>query len=131
LGDYTDNRAKGLRCVHPIVTLIEKLDAIVFRFERKDEPEVFIRHYEDAAAIIVNEGKLPGLQSTIKDLAAKIDFRGDGVPSASDPAFAHSVAIDPEFTRAYEAIQPMFWAPRIGFNEACRQIRDWLARNLP
>lgn len=33
LAAYDDNRATGIRCVHPLVTLLEKLDALHRRFK--------------------------------------------------------------------------------------------------
>ena len=36
LASYTDNRPVRVRCVHPIVTLIEKLDALSRRFARAE-----------------------------------------------------------------------------------------------
>ena len=57
--DYTDNRPSGIRCTNPLVTLIEKFDAIARKFER-DEMDAagFVRHYEDAARIIENASEL-------------------------------------------------------------------------
>ena len=50
LGDFKDNRPDTVRCVHPMVTLFEKLDAMSRRYGRKEmEPDSFVRHYEDAA----------------------------------------------------------------------------------
>lgn len=34
LGGYTDNRPRQVRCVHPLVTLLEKLDALARRYAR-------------------------------------------------------------------------------------------------
>ena len=34
LQEFTDNRPCGVRCLHPLVTLLEKLDAISRRFPR-------------------------------------------------------------------------------------------------
>ncbi len=50
LGAFTDNRPRNLRCVHPLVTLLEKIDALQRRALREDaEPATFVRHFEDAA----------------------------------------------------------------------------------
>ena len=47
-----DNRPRAVRCVHPIVTLLEKLDALMRRLPREDAaPATFVRHFEDAARI--------------------------------------------------------------------------------
>ena len=45
LGKFRDNRPRGMRCVHPLVTLLEKLDAIRGRFPKPDrEPAAFVRN---------------------------------------------------------------------------------------
>jgi hypothetical protein len=36
LGDFDDNRPRAVRCVHPLVTLLEKLDALMRRLPRGD-----------------------------------------------------------------------------------------------
>ena len=44
LAAFDDNRAKGVRCVHPLVTLLEKLDALQRRFpNEKVPPPMFVR----------------------------------------------------------------------------------------
>lgn len=51
----TDNRPTAIECVHAVVTLIEKLDAITRRYARTEEtfaPASFARHYEDVAPAI-------------------------------------------------------------------------------
>lgn len=53
LDEFRDNRAKSVRCVHPLVTLPEKLDALHRGFPNdKVVPAAFVRHYEDAARLI-------------------------------------------------------------------------------
>ena len=50
LGDFDGNRQRGVRCVHPLVTLLEKLDALMRRLPREDAtPAIFVRHFEDAS----------------------------------------------------------------------------------
>jgi hypothetical protein len=47
-GDYLDNRPRAVRCVHPLVTLFEKVDAVARRYGREViEADSFVRHYED------------------------------------------------------------------------------------
>ena len=63
LAEFGDNRAKSVRCVHPLVTLLEKLDALHRRFPNdKVVPAAFVRHYEDAARLIRGSAKLPPLE---------------------------------------------------------------------
>lgn len=51
-----------MRCVHPLVTLIEKLDALMRRFPRTEAaPATVVRHYEEAARIVRARASLPPL----------------------------------------------------------------------
>jgi hypothetical protein len=132
LGDYEDNRPAGTRCVHPMVTLFEKLDAMSRRYSRDDmEPDSFVRHYEDAAQIIRAEHRLPTMELTTPALAQDMLATKDiaALPSADDPALVLAnadkrAAVD----KAYAKIAPMFWGPRIPLDEACDTIRVWLGK---
>ncbi len=132
LGDYEDNRPRAVRCVHPLVTLFEKLDAMARRYARDViEADTFVRHYEDAAQIIRSADELPVIEMTVAELAqdmvAKKDMRA--LPSPDEPALRLD---DPDkrdaIERAYAKIAPMFWGPRIPLEEACATIRSWLRR---
>ncbi|MGA9520290.1 MAG: nucleotidyl transferase AbiEii/AbiGii toxin family protein, partial [Myxococcaceae bacterium] len=125
LKNYTDNRAADVRCVHPRVTLIEKLDAIAARFEKNREPSEFIRHYEDAARIIQAESNLPPLEEPLEQTAKSMasSLRLKRVAPANHPAFAAEVAKEQKLEDAYAAIAPMFWGPRLPLKGACSLIR--------
>ena len=131
LGDYEDNRPPAVRCVHPLVTFFEKLDAMARRYEREPvEADTLVRHYEDAARIIRSVDKLPAIEMTVaelaKDMVDKKDMRA--LPNLDEPALRLD---DPHkrkaVERAYAKIAPMFWGPRIPLDEACSVIRWWLA----
>ena len=132
LGDYEDNRPAGIRCVHPMVTLFEKLDAMSRRYGRDDmEPDSFVRHYEDAAQIIRAEDRLSTMEMTTLALAQDMLGSRDiaALPSPDDPALVLAnadkrAAVD----KAYAKIAPMFWGPRIPLDEACDTIRVWLGK---
>jgi hypothetical protein len=136
LGDFADNRPAAVRCVHPLVTLVEKLDALHRRVGNPViEPASFVRHFEDAARVIAGQGALPPLAEypTVRALAE--DMLGQRqvatVPEADDPAFAPDdgerwVAI----RRGYDAIAPMYWGPRIPLEDACATIRAWISASL-
>ena len=132
LGRYDDNRPAGLRCVHPLVTLFEKLDAMSRRYARDEmEPDTFVRHYEDAAEIIRAAGRLPETGMTAEELAKDMLDQNDiaAPPSPNEPALTLAdgekrAAVE----RAYAKIGPMFWGPRMPLVEACATIRDWLER---
>ncbi|MBI5479036.1 MAG: nucleotidyl transferase AbiEii/AbiGii toxin family protein [Deltaproteobacteria bacterium] len=132
LGDHEDNRPTGVRCVHPMVTLFEKLDAMARRYERDAmEPDSFVRHYEDAAQIIRAEAGLPAMGMTAMALAADMLAEKDiaALPRPDEPAL---VLADPHrraaIDEAYAKIAPMFWGPRIPLDEACDTIRAWLGK---
>ena len=131
LKDYEDNRPASVRCIHPMVTLIEKLDAISSRFKRGRDASEFIRHYEDAAHIIQEASRLPvltgyeGQSHLIKEMLTEKQIRW--APSANDPAF--NPADDDRWTSIqalHGAIEGMFWGPRIGLPEATASIRTWI-----
>jgi hypothetical protein len=70
--EFVSNRPACLRCIHPLVTLLEKLDAIGRRFQAGTDPAEYVRHFEDAAHIIQAETNLPGLDDTAVRLAGKL-----------------------------------------------------------
>jgi hypothetical protein len=68
--DFTDNRPRAVRCVHPLVTLLEKLDALSRRYSRESiEADTFVRHYEDAARIVRALDRLPPSEIPARTLA--------------------------------------------------------------
>ncbi len=131
LGEFTHNRPHAVRCVHPLVTLIEKLDALSRRYGRETvEADAFVRHYEDAARIVRALDRLPPIELPARSLAADM-LAQKGVaalPSADDPSLSLA---DPmkraAVEQAYARIAPMFWGPRISLDEACLTIREWVS----
>jgi hypothetical protein len=54
------SQPQELRCVHPLLTLLEKNDDLHRRVPNaKAEPATFIRHYEDPARTIAAASRLP------------------------------------------------------------------------
>jgi hypothetical protein len=134
---YTDNRPQAVRCVHPLVTLLEKLDALQKRVLGSRSPASFVRHFEDATRIIdaAEHKGLPELTAypSVRSLAAALLNDGDvvRVPSAEDPAFAPND--DPQWEAirdAHRAIAPMFWGGRQPVDVCCARIREWLRAEL-
>ena len=130
LDEYTDNRPGAVRCVHPVLTLLEKLDALSRRYNREVvEADGFVRHYEDAARIVRALERLPPTGASARDLARDMLAQKDiaAMPSAEDPSLLLAA---PEkrilVERAYAKIAPMFFGPRIPLDEACAAIRDWV-----
>jgi hypothetical protein len=136
LGGFVDNRPRAVRCVHPVVTLIEKLGALHRRVPRSEVAAAsFVRHFEDAARIAAAEARLPTLADYATPRALAEDMRAAkqivDVPRAADPAFdllpgPRRDAIE----RAHRDIAPMYWGPRLGIDDACAALRVWIASRL-
>ena len=135
--EFLDDRPKAVRCVHPIVTLLEKLDALHRRVPRLDvEPATFVRHFEDAARIALREEALPTMEG-FRDVRSLADEMLEQrqlaqIPDSEDLAFRpdHGARFI-EIRRAHEATAPMFWGPRLGLEMACSELRTWIERRLP
>ncbi|MCK6528730.1 nucleotidyl transferase AbiEii/AbiGii toxin family protein [Myxococcota bacterium] len=128
--DYVDNRPRAVRCVHPVVSLIEKLDALSRRYNRDVvEAEAFVRHYEDAARIVEALDRLPRMETSALALAEDM-LAEKGIaalPSADDPSLVlHDSKKRASVERAYAEIAPMFWGTRIPLDDACATIREWV-----
>jgi len=132
LSDYEENRPRRVRCIHPLMTLFEKLDAMARRYERDEiEADSFVRHYEDTARIIGAVDALPEIEMTTLDLAqdmlANKDMRA--LPSPDEPALRLDDADKRAIVeKSWAKIAPMFWGERIALDEACSTIRSWLAQ---
>ncbi|MFT4570738.1 MAG: hypothetical protein ACI8TX_002514 [Hyphomicrobiaceae bacterium] len=136
LVDFHDNRPRAVRCVHPLVTLLEKLDALMRRLPREDvAPATFVRHFEDAARIVRAARGLPPLvaYATVHGLVDEMLAQNQiaALPSSRHAAFTpkdderwHTVR------KAHDAIGPMFWGPRISLEDACADVRGWLDTEL-
>jgi hypothetical protein len=131
LADFDDNRPRAVRCVHPLVTLLEKLDALMRRLPREDAaPATFVRHFEDAARIVRANTLAPlSDYATVRALAEEMFVQKQiaALPSSMHAAFAPK---DDDRWRmvqkAHDAIGPMFWGPRLSLADTCADIRAWL-----
>jgi hypothetical protein len=95
LSSYMDNRPRSVRCVHPLVTLLEKLDALSRRYARETiEPDSFVRHYEDAAHMIRSLDRIPPIDQSALELASDMLREKDiaALPCDSEPAL---LLVDP------------------------------------
>ena len=129
---FDENVPKEVRCVHPLVTLLEKLDAIARRYDRGSEAASYIRHYEDAACIIEAETDLPPLEEGVRELAAEMIRTRDIKKSCTEDGPCFSLSDDQrrrELEEAWVAIQHMFWGKRVSLTAACESICSFL-RNL-
>ncbi len=136
LKSFDDNRPTRVRCVHPLVTLVEKLDALHRRFPREDaSPATFVRHFEDAARVIQASATLPplpaymGVRALADEMVAQRQLAS--LPSSSDVAFTPTAGERWDAIRAaHAAIAPMFWGPRVTLDDACDAIRSWIAETF-
>jgi hypothetical protein len=131
-----NNGETMVACVHPIVTLIEKLDAITRRYDRPDDrfaPATFARHYEDAARIILAADRLPPLTEQPRGIAADMYTRGliRQIVTNTHPAFTLVDASRREaIGQAYAALSNMYWIPQMSLAETCEAIRCWVSAEL-
>ena len=136
-GAVIDNRPTAVECVHPVVTLLEKLDAITRRYDRPDarfEPKSFVRHYEDAARIILalEAHALPPVAGGVSHVAAQLLAAGHirQIVLATHPALLLPDATRREqVERAYATIASMFWGEQMPLAEALSIIVGWLTRS--
>ncbi len=135
LDDYDDNRPKAIRCVHPLVTLIEKLDAIQRRHGKNREPASYVRHFEDAARIVGKASELDPLDgySGVSQLADEM-FSQRQIAARPTPAAPSLTPNEGEqweaLRRAHAAIESMFWGDRIPIDQCCETLRAWIANDL-
>ncbi|MEO8585630.1 MAG: nucleotidyl transferase AbiEii/AbiGii toxin family protein [Acidobacteriota bacterium] len=136
LGEFDDNRPRRVRCVHPLVTLLEKLDALCRRFpDEKIAPATFVRHFEDAARIIQAADTLPRLDgyADARALAAEMAAQKQLAAAPRPDAAAFAPGGSERWratTKAYDAIKPMYWGARMTVDDACAIIRRWVTNAL-
>lgn len=131
-GRFAANYVPALDCVHPMVTLLEKLDAISRRFARPDlEARTFVRHYEDAAHIVRCLRDLPPMEGIGGAGALILEMRRLNQIRAFPDPLGRDLNPDgserwSEIARVHAGIQPLFWGPRISLEDATREIRIFL-----
>jgi Nucleotidyl transferase AbiEii toxin, Type IV TA system len=138
LAEFTDNRPRNVRCVHPLVTLVEKLDALRHKVPNAScEASGFVRHFEDSARIIQAEEELPPLGEGYPDvrILAQEMLAQKQIRELAGPANEAFALADGERTDsirgAFRAIGGLYWGPRMTLDDACRSIRDWLGERFP
>ena len=133
LAEFTDNRVSGVRCLHPLVTLLEKIDNLGKNVPSGKDPREFARHFEDAARIIQKIESLP----TLPDHPNVVALAGAMTRAIRPPRDALTSLQHDDATRwtaiaaAYAEIQPMFWGPRLALDECRSIISDWLTETFP
>ncbi|MCK6530622.1 nucleotidyl transferase AbiEii/AbiGii toxin family protein [Myxococcota bacterium] len=128
VAEFVDNRPTAVRCVHPMLTCLEKLEAIARRFEHGKAAPDFVRHYEDAARIVERRGSLPDLGMLPYDLAARLAVEDHKpMPAPTHPAFNPDAGPRwQDLAAAWGEIGPMYWGPRLSLDEATSVLRPFL-----
>lgn len=133
---FEENLPKHVRCVHPLVTMLEKLDAIMKRLPREEAaPATFVRHFEDAARIAASAARLPPLDDypTLRALAEEMlaERQIARLPSAAEPAFHPDDSVRwVDVRAAHAANAAIHWGPRASIDQACEVIREWVGAAL-
>ncbi len=130
--EYQDNRPRQVHCIHPLVTCVEKLDAIRKKFARADlSAATFARHYEDCAWIVRRQSELPALEGSLAELVRHMKETPEKklLPGPVDPS------LNPddgprwaEVRASLDAIDPMFWGERITPDDLAAELREFVAR---
>jgi hypothetical protein len=129
LAEFSNNRPTVVRCIHPWVTALEKVEAIAKRYDKGKTAPDFVRHYEDTARILAGWDTLPPPPKDLPRLLQLLrDEDNKAMPPANHPAFAPSPESErwEEIQAAWEAITPMFWGDRVPLDEATAAIRTFL-----
>ncbi len=138
LNEYEEARPL-IRCLHPLVTLIEKLTILAGRAADDDVPaDRFIRHYEDAARLADAHltKRLPehpdciDTRKLIDDVKriSRATLTAGGIP-AFDIALLtgdRRAALE----RAHAAIDGFFFGPRLSLDACTSRIRAWIDREV-
>ena len=125
LTSFRELLATGIGECRARVTLVEKLDAIAWRFDKGRDPSEYIRHYDDAARILEAEENLPPLGESFERLFEETEssLRLKKLAPANHSAFIEGVAKSRDLQVAHEAIAPMFWSPPLPLERTCLRIR--------
>jgi hypothetical protein len=132
---YEDNRP-SVPCVHPLVTLLEKLDVLESVVPDSAVPAAqFVRHFDDAARIVSSVAQLPPLAgySSVFELAS--DMRADGqlraLPSSMHEAFHPDTSARwQDIRRAHEVIAARSREAQTSLEDACQAVRSWIDGNV-
>ena len=119
--------------MHPLVTLLEKLDALMRRLPREDAaPATFERHFEDAARIVRSKNALPLFSdyASVRALADEMLAQQQiaALPSSTHAAFAPKD--DDRWSHSAEGARrdrPDVLGPASLARNACADVRSWLS----
>lgn len=132
---FEDNRP-SVQCVHPLVTLLEKLDVLQRVVPRREVPaNQFVRHFADAAAIIHGADRLPALAGYTSVFELASDMLADQQLSALPSSFHEALNPDAgvrwrELHDAYEQQPVAIGKSRLSLEAACRELCSWIDANV-
>ncbi len=116
-------------CVLPAVTLLEKLDAICRRYPSGRDAAAFVRHYEDAAAIVkylTDSGTTS--PEEVRLLYAEMREAGDIRSFGADSeglALANPTR-NAELEKAWRAAEGLHWGRRLRLDDCAEVVREYL-----
>lgn len=118
-----------VRCLLPEVTLLEKIDAICRRYSGPQDAAAFVRHYEDAAAIVkfLNGSRaaslniVSGLYEEMVD-AADIQLLSPSLPGLqlADPSRNNELEI------AWRAAEELHWGQRVPLTKCAAIVSQFM-----
>ncbi len=134
LGDFLDNRVAGVCCVSPVITLLEKCEAMQRGYGNPArDASRYVRHYEDAGRIIqALEGGAAWAEDAgplYREMRERRELRQDLEPG-HDAFRLQQTERARELEQAWRAIEPMHWGERVPLRECGARIRRWLLSAL-
>ncbi|MDT8342288.1 MAG: nucleotidyl transferase AbiEii/AbiGii toxin family protein [Longimicrobiales bacterium] len=116
LPDGADDSAPGeIHCVTPVVTLLEKIEAIHRRATRGDEPSTFVRHYEDGFRILIQLDQQD--RTLARDLLREMLELKQIRRWPDSDSLGWRACEEPGMQTAWEALGGMYWGARVPLSE--------------
>lgn len=128
--EFIANLPGDVHCVSPLVTLLEKIEAIARRFAREPiTPPTFVRHFEDVYHILASLS--PGDMDRIRGIRAEMLEAGDlrHPPDPGDAAWAYDGGLETwaRIEQAWDDSSGLFWGQRVAVQDCATRIRSFLA----
>lgn len=117
-------------CVSPTVTLFEKVDAMCRHYPKAKDAAAFIRHYEDAAALVrflkeQDSKSEVELKTLYQEMVDSGDIKEIDLQSAA--LQLSDTARNTELERAWSAAEGLHWGARIPLSACAKTVKDFLA----
>lgn len=128
--EFIPNLPGHIHCVSPLVTLLEKIEAIARRFARDPlDPPAFVRHFEDVCHILdaVRSQDLELTRELRREMIEAGDLQRPLDPG--DAAWAHDPELESwaRIEQAWEDTAGLFWGERVPLQDCATRIRAFLA----